>query len=62
MSWRAHEYVSVLAEYDGLSLNAGFGLDLSEWVVKDLMVFGTMVDLDRPVVGMTYVSSDWPDY
>lgn len=62
VSWRAHDRLTVLAEYDGWNVNAGAAFDLSDWLIDNVMVFGSMVDLDRAVIGLTYVNSSWPNF
>jgi len=55
VSWRAHEKITLNAEYDGWNVNAGAAFDLSEWLTDDVILFANLVDLDRTVIGMTYV-------
>ncbi len=55
VSWRAHEKITLNAEYDGWNINAGAAFDLSEWIADDVILFANMVDLERAVIGMTYV-------
>ncbi|MCD6359758.1 MAG: hypothetical protein J7M38_02765 [Armatimonadetes bacterium] len=61
LSWRATDKLTLMAEYDGWNVNAGAAFDLSDWIVEDLNVFWTMVDLDRSVLGMNFVYASWPD-
>ena len=55
VSWRAAEQVTVMAEYDGFNPNVGAALDLSPWVAEDTILFAGLIDLERTVVGLTYV-------
>ncbi len=55
VSYRAGEKVTLMAEHDGFNPNAGIGFDLSEWLAEDTILFAGMVDLDRTVIGLTYV-------
>ena len=47
-----------MAEYDGFNPNAGVAFDLSSYLAEDTILFAGMIDLDRPVIGMSYVYSD----
>ncbi|HUS80658.1 MAG TPA: hypothetical protein VM283_05270 [Armatimonadota bacterium] len=55
VSWRAADQVTLMAEYDGWNINAGAAFDLSEWLTDDIILFASMVDLDRTVIGLTWV-------
>ncbi len=55
VSWRAAEQVTVMAEYDGFNPNVGAALDLSPWVAEDTILFAGLIDLERTVIGLTYV-------
>jgi hypothetical protein len=58
VSWRAMEELTVMAEYDGFNINAAAAYDLSDLLADDTILYGGMVDLDRAVIGMSYVYSD----
>lgn len=62
VSWRAHDKVTVLGEYDGWNFNAGAAFDLSDWLVDDTILTATMVDMERFVLAITYVNRSWPDF
>ena len=47
-----------MAEYDGFNPNVGAALDLSPWLLEDTILFAGMVDLERAVIGMSYVYGD----
>ncbi len=55
VSWRAHEKVTLSTEYDGWNVNAGAAVDLSDWLTDDVILAISLVDLERPVLGLTYV-------
>ncbi|MFP4250311.1 MAG: hypothetical protein ACLFU7_11675 [Armatimonadota bacterium] len=56
--WRPMDRLTVSAEYDGFNPNASIAYDLSDVLVEDTMLYAGMVDLERAVIGMTYVYSD----
>jgi len=56
--WRAMDRLTVSAEFDGFNPNASIAYDLSDVLVDDTMLYAGMVNLDRAVIGMTYVYSD----
>ncbi len=58
VSWRAGERVTVLAEYDGFNPNAGVAFNLSPWLAEDTILFAGMIDLERTVIGISYVYKD----
>jgi len=58
VSWRADDRVTVMAEYDGFNPNLGAAFDLSSWLLEDTILFAGMVDLERTVIGMSYVYGD----
>ncbi len=58
VSWRAHEKVTLMAEHDGFNPNAAFAVDLSEWTFDDTILYAGYVDMDRAVIGLSYVYSD----
>lgn len=60
VSWRASEKLTVMAEYDGFNPNVAAAYDLSEWLAEDTILYVGMVDLDRAVVGFSYVYQDLP--
>ncbi len=60
VSWRADDRVTVMAEYDGFNPNLGAAFDLSPWLVEDTILFAGMVDLERTVIGLSYVYEDLP--
>jgi len=62
VSWRASDRLTLMAEYDGWNVNAGVAFDLSDWLIDNVIFFGSMVDLDRAVIGLTYVNSNWPNF
>ncbi len=62
VSWRATDKLTIMAEYDGWNVNAGAALDLSDWLVDHVVLFTSMVDLNRTVIGLTYVNSKWPNF
>ncbi|MGD9497532.1 MAG: YjbH domain-containing protein [Armatimonadota bacterium] len=55
LCWRAAEQLTVMAEYDGFNPNIGAGFDLSPYVAEDTILFAGMVDLERTVIGVSYV-------
>ncbi len=60
VSWRALDRLTVMAEHDGFNANAALAVDLSDWVAEDTVLFAGMVDMDRAVIGLSYVYSDLP--
>lgn len=58
-SWRAAEKLTVFAEHDGWVNNVGFGYDLSDLIDRHTIFYGGMVDLERAVIGLSYVISDF---
>ncbi len=58
VSWRALDKLTVIAEHDGFNANAALAVDLSDWVAEDTILFAGMVDMDRAVIGVSYVYSD----
>lgn len=57
VSWRIHEKYTLMAEYDSFNPNAGVAFDLSDVLGRDTVGFAGLVDMERPVVGITYVYS-----
>ena len=55
VSWRAADQVTLMAEYDGWNVNAGAAFDLSPWTTDNVVLFASLVDLDRAVIGLTWV-------
>lgn len=55
LSYRAADRLTVLAEHDGFNVNVGGAYDLSSALTDYTTVFAGLVDLERPVLGMTYV-------
>lgn len=55
VSYRASEKVTAMAEYDGYNANLGAALDLSSIIAEHTTAFVGLVDLDRTVIGLTYV-------
>jgi hypothetical protein len=71
VSWRAAEKLTIFGEYDGFNPNAGFAVDLSEWLVDDTILYFGLIDVlgtndegetktPRPVIGLTYVYENLP--
>jgi len=58
VSWRAAKQLTVMAEYDGFNPNAGVAFDLSPYLVDNTILFAGMIDLERALIGVSYVYSD----
>ncbi len=58
VTWRAAERLTVMAEYDGFNPNAGVAFDLSSHLAEDTILFAGMIDLERALIGMSYVYKD----
>jgi len=58
VAWRAHEKVTLMAEYDGFNPNAAVAFDLSDLLVDDTILYAGYIDMDRAVIGVSYVYSD----
>jgi hypothetical protein len=58
VSWRAHDYLTIMAEHDGFNPNAAIALDLSTILDDHTILYAGMVDMDRAVIGLSYVYSD----
>lgn len=57
-SWRAMDRLTLIAEHDGFNPNAAVAYDLSDVIADDTILYFGMVDLDRAVLGFSYVYSD----
>ncbi|MGI5818569.1 MAG: hypothetical protein ACOX9R_10795 [Armatimonadota bacterium] len=57
-SWRAMNRLTVLAEYDGWVPNVAVAYDLSSVIDDHTILYAGMVDLDRAVIGLSYVYAD----
>lgn len=57
-SWRATRRLTLMAEHDGFNPNAAVAYDLSDVIGDHTIIYAGMVDLDRAVVGFSYVYSD----
>lgn len=58
VSWRATEQLTVMVEHDGFNPNGGVAFDLSPYIAEDTILFAGMIDLDRALVGVSYVYKD----
>lgn len=58
LSWRFDDSFTLMAEYDGFNPNAGVAFDLSRAIVRDTVGFVGLVDLERPVIGITWIYGD----
>ena len=58
VSWRALDELTVIAEHDGFNANAALAYDLSDLITEDTILFAGMVDMERAIVGVSYVYSD----
>jgi hypothetical protein len=58
VSWRAMDKLTVIAEHDGFNPNAAVAFDASDLIADDTIFYAGMIDLDRTVVGFSYVYSD----
>ena len=56
-SWRVKEDFTLMAEYDGFNPNVGIAFDLSQAIADDTVGFAGLVDLERPIFGITYIHS-----
>lgn len=58
VTWRAADQLSVMAEFDGFNPNVGAAFDLSPYLAEDTILFAGMIDLDRALIGVSYVYKD----
>lgn len=58
VSWRVARRLTAMAEYDGFNPNAGVAVDLSPYLPEHTTLFAGMIDLDRALVGISYVYQD----
>jgi hypothetical protein len=58
VSWRALDRLTVMAEHDGFNPNAAVAYDLSDLLVEDTTLYAGYIDMDRAVIGFSYVYSD----
>lgn len=58
VSWRAAKKLTAIAEHDGFNANVAVSYDLSDIIGDDTMIYAGMIDLERTVIGMSYVYSD----
>ena len=58
VSWRALDKLTVMAEHDGFNANAALAVDLSDIIADDTILYAGMVDMDRAVIGISYVYAD----
>ncbi len=57
-SWRASRKLTVMGEFDGWVPNVSVAYDLSNVIDDHTIFYAGVVDLDRAVIGLSYVYSD----